>query len=259
MLRPTRRATIRYAVATASATALLALASAAPAFAHVTVNPDEAVAGERARLTFRVPTESDTASTVAVEVHFPEEAPVPSVSTAVVPGWSVEVTYRELDQPLDDGHGGQVTEVVEAITWTADDPSVGIPPGQFGEFTVSLGPLPDVDEIALPALQTYSDGEIVRWIDRPQPGVEPELPAPVLTLTAPGATSGGDTGTSDGVPGQPAAEGPATPAGESDAAASSSSGAGAWLGGAGLAAGLAGLVLGGVALARTRTAATRDG
>ncbi|HEY8453354.1 MAG: YcnI family protein [Micromonosporaceae bacterium] len=257
---PTRLAAARRVVATVGAAVALALASAAPAFAHVTVSPDgDAVAGERARLTFRVPTESDTASTVALQVHFPEEAPIPSVSTGVVPGWSVEVTYRTLDQPLDDGHGGQVTEAVETITWTADDPSAGVPPGQFGEFTVSLGPLPDVDEIALPALQTYSDGEIVRWIELPQPGVEPEFPAPVLTVTAPGAASDGDAGTSDGGAGEPAAGAPDAPAGDSGAAASSSSsGAGVWLGGAGLVAGLAGLVLGGLALARTRATAGRD-
>ncbi|HLV58111.1 MAG TPA: YcnI family protein [Natronosporangium sp.] len=256
---PTRPAAVRRVAATVGAVAALVLASAAPAFAHVTVNPDEAEAGHRARLTFRVPTESDTAATVALQVHFPQEAPVPSVSTGVVPGWSVEVTYRTLDQPLDDGHGGQVTEAVETITWTADDPSAGIPPGQFGEFTVSLGPLPDVDEIALPALQTYSDGEVVRWIELPQPGVEPQFPAPVLTVTAPGAASGGDTGTADGGAGEPAADGPDAPPGESAAAASSSSsGAGVWLGGAGLVAGLAGLVLGGLALARTRATAGRD-
>ena len=33
------------------------------------------------------------------------------------------------------------------------------------------------------ALQHYSDGETVRWIDEPQEGIELEHPAPVLRLT----------------------------------------------------------------------------
>jgi periplasmic copper chaperone A len=58
-----------------------------------------------------------------------------------------------------------------------------VKPGQFREFDVSLGPLPKTDRIVFKALQTYSDGDIVRWIDVPQDGqAEPEHPAPVLKL-----------------------------------------------------------------------------
>ncbi|HEX2772424.1 MAG TPA: DUF1775 domain-containing protein, partial [Micromonosporaceae bacterium] len=59
---------------------------AAPASAHVTVNPSEATQGGYARLAFRVPNESDTASTTKVEVVLPENAPVASVSTMPVTG-----------------------------------------------------------------------------------------------------------------------------------------------------------------------------
>ena len=47
---------------------------------------------------------------------------------------------------------------------------------------MSLGPLPTADQIVFKALQTYSDGEIVRWIDEAA-GAEAEHPAPVLKLT----------------------------------------------------------------------------
>ena len=40
-----------------------------------------------------------------------------------------------------------------------------------------------MDQIVFKALQTYSDGDIVRWIDEPADGVELEHPAPVLKLT----------------------------------------------------------------------------
>lgn len=245
MTHPAVRAIIRLGAAFGGMTLLGVVALAAPASAHVSVS-GEAVQGERARVDVRVPTESDTASTTAVEVHFPEEAPIASASVGAMPGWDVEVTYRTLDEPIDNGHGGQVTEVVEVITWTAT--GGGIPPGQFGEFPISLGPLPEVDQLAFPALQTYSDGEIVRWIELPQEGVELERPAPVLQVAAPGAGdgTGAETVAEDGngeAGGEPAA---------ADDAGSSSSGAATWLAVAGLVAGLGGLALGGVAFARTR-------
>jgi uncharacterized protein YcnI len=222
------------------------LVMATPAAAHVTVNPGDATQGERARVDFRVPNESDTETTVEVEVHFPEDPPISSVSVGKVPGWRAEITYRELAEPVEGGHGEQITEAVESIRWTAEDPEAEVGPGEFGEFPVGLGPLPHVDQLFFPTLQTYSDGEIVRWIEEPQAGSEPEFPAPSLALAAapespPDANGNGSAG------GEGEAEG-----GGQDSAAEDS-GAGTWLGLAGLAAGLAGLALGGIAFARTRT------
>jgi periplasmic copper chaperone A len=69
--------------------------------------------------------------------------------------------------------------VVSKITWTGGT----INPGEFQEFEVSAGPLPeDVDQVLFPSIQTYASGEVVRWIDEPVEGEEPEHPAPVLTL-----------------------------------------------------------------------------
>ena len=219
---------------------------AAPASAHVTVNPSEAQQGRFARLDFRVPNESDTESTTELQVHFPEEAPIPNVSVAPVPGWSVEVTRRTLDQPLDGGHGEQITEVVDFITWTADSDDASIGPGEFLEFPVSAGPMPEVDELYFRALQTYSDDAIVRWIELPTDGGEASFPAPGLRLVADGAAD--DAGDDPAAEGDPADEADQSAAGEQD----SGSGAGVWLGLAGLVAGLAGLAVGGMAFARTR-------
>lgn len=231
---------------TVAVAVVAALAVAVPASAHVTVNPDEAVQGERARVDFRVPNESETESTTEVEVHFRQEAPIGSVTVGKVPGWSAEVTYRTLDAPIEGGHGEQITEVVEVIAWTADDADAEIGPGEFLEFPVSLGPLPEVEQIAFPTLQTYSDGEVVRWIELPtEGGTEPANPAPVLTLAAASGSGGDGDGTAGGE-----TAGPSVEASDSDQDGSSS--AGVWLGLAGLVAGLAGLALGGVAFMRTR-------
>lgn len=242
------RTSARLATIAVAVTGVLAVA--VPASAHVTVNPSEAVRGERARLDFRVPNESDTESTTGVEVHFPEEAPIASVSVGKVPGWTAEIGYRTLDTPIEGGHGEQITEVVEVITWTAGDESAGIGPGEFIEFPVSLGALPEVEQIAFPTLQTYSDGEVVHWIELPSDGsTEPENPAPVLSLTAGDASGQDGNGSADGQ-----TEAPSVEAGGSDSESDSDggSGAGVWLGLAGLVAGVGGLALGGVAFARTR-------
>ncbi|MET7951354.1 YcnI family protein [Micromonospora sp. NPDC005324] len=237
MTRFRRTATAAAALAfTAAATAVLGFAG--PASAHVTVNPKEATQGGYARVAFRVPNESDTASTTKLEVVLPENAPVGSVSTMPVPGWTVTTEKRKVDPPIE-VHGSQLTEAVSKITWTASG-DAGVKPGQFQEFPVSMGPLPQVDSMIFKTLQTYSDGNISRWIDDPAPGAEePEHPAPVLTLAAAAAPSGSAT---------PAAA-VASPDDDDD---DDGNGLAVGLGVAGLVAGLAGLVLGGLAFARTR-------
>ncbi|HEY8471196.1 MAG TPA: YcnI family protein [Natronosporangium sp.] len=237
-------------LATVAVAAVAVLAIAVPASAHVTVNPNEGVQGERARVDFRVPNESDTESTVGVEVHFPEEAPIASVSVGKVPGWTAEVTYRTLDTPLEGGHGEQITEVVESINWTADNDDAAIGPGEFLEFPVSLGPLPEVEEIAFPTLQTYSDGEVVRWIELPGEGTEPQNPAPVMSLAAADGAADDGNGSAGGEAEEPATDPGSEQAAEDDSDSGSSTGI--WLGLAGLVAGLAGLVLGGLAFQRSR-------
>ena len=163
----------------AAAGAALVLASGS-ALAHVTVNPRETAGGGYAKLAFRVPNERDNAGTTKLEITFPTEHPFASVSVRPQPGWSYAVEKRKLDTPIDN-HGTQLSEVVSKITWTGGV----IKPGEFNEFEVSVGRLPtDVDAITFKALQTYENGEIVRWIEEAAPGAaEPERPAPVLKLT----------------------------------------------------------------------------
>ncbi|MEU5907861.1 YcnI family protein [Micromonospora sp. NPDC047467] len=238
MTRLRRTASAATALAFAAvATAVLGFAG--PASAHVTVNPKEATQGGYARVAFRVPNESDTASTTKLEVVLPENAPVGSVSTMPVPGWTVAVEKRKVDPPIE-VHGSPITEAVSKLTWTATG-DAGIKPGQFQEFGVSMGPLPQVESMVFKTLQTYSDGNISRWIDEPVAGgEEPDHPAPVLTLTAASAPAGSAAPTAPAV---------ALPDDDDD---EDGNGLAVGLGVAGLVAGLAGLVLGGLAFARTR-------
>jgi uncharacterized protein YcnI len=227
---------LKRSAAVAGMVAAFTLALAVPASAHVTVNPNTAVQGGYAKLTFRVPNESDTASTTKVEVNLPAETPFASVSLKPVAGWTMAPVKSKLAKPIE-AHGTQLTEAVTKITWTAVG-DAAIKPGQFQEFDVSVGPLPEVPQVVFKALQTYSDGNVVRWIDEPTTdGTEPEKPAPVLKLTAAGATN---TAAASSAAPSVIAEAPA----EEDGAVS-------WAGVAGIGLGLAALVLGLLAYRRS--------
>jgi periplasmic copper chaperone A len=212
-----------------------------PAFAHVTAQPGTAEQGGYTVITFRVPNESTTAGTTKLQVNLPVDHPITSARTTPQPGWTAEVTKGTLPAPVD-VNGTQVTEAVTAVTWTAQ-PGTRIGPGQYVDFPLSVGPLPTgVDEIALPAVQTYDDGKVVAWDQPTVAGAEePEHPAPTVALTAStgghghdaaAATSGGSTSTTD------------TTA--------------RWLGGIGLLLGALGLGLGAGALLRGRKSGSEE-
>jgi uncharacterized protein len=170
------------AVGAVAGTAVLVLSS--PAFAHVTVQPEGTAAkGGYAVVDFKVPNERDNASTTKLEVAFPTDHPLASVMPEPVDGWNIKVTKSKLDKPIDN-HGEKLDEAVTKVTWTAD--GKGIEPGYFQKFPVSIGALPeDADQLVFKALQTYSNKEVVRWIEVPQKGQEePDNPAPVLELSA---------------------------------------------------------------------------
>ena len=156
--------------------------SAGTAVAHVSVKPASAPKGGSEILSFSVPNEKDDANTVQVEVDIPTKYPIASVSVQPMPGWTITTEKTKLAKPAktDDG---EVTEAVSKVTWVATDG--GLEPGQFDLFTISAGPFPTKpNKIVFKALQTYSDGEVVRWIQATVKGApEPEFPAPTLTLT----------------------------------------------------------------------------
>ena len=234
-MRSFRRAAV---CAVGAAVAVVVLASAASA--HVVVTPSSAPAGSFQELTFRVPNEQDNATTVKLTVAFPADPAIPSVAVRPVAGWSSQVATKKLAKPIktDDG---EVSEYVSEVTWTAE-PGQGIAAGQYQNFDVSAGPLPETPTLVFKALQTYSNGDVVRWIEQSAPGQpEPENPAPTLQVTAASATA------------PAAAESPAPAAAPSGGSSSSSSDSTAVaLGVAGVVVAAAALALGGVAFARTR-------
>jgi uncharacterized protein YcnI len=170
-MRSIRRAYKRALITTATTGAAMSIAllsGAAPAWAHVHVDADDAAPGSSAVLTFRVPGESETgALTTQFSVALPNVA---SARAEVMPGWT-----SRLDRNAAAG-------TVSSVTWSAA-PSVGISPDQFALFRISVT-LPNQPSVSFPATQTYSDGKVVRWDQPPLPGGgEPEYPVPELDLS----------------------------------------------------------------------------
>ncbi|MGW1770598.1 YcnI family copper-binding membrane protein [Streptomyces sp. NPDC002104] len=170
---------VSFAAALAAGSVLLLSGTA---FAHVGVQPiGEAAKGGYATLNFKVPNERDNAATTQLEVNFPVDQPLTSVMPQDIPGWTSTVEKTKLDKPLT-VHGKQVNEVVTKVTWTGGK----IETGKFQQFPVSVGKLPEnADQMVFKAIQTYDNGEVVRWIEESKEGAaEPQNPAPVLKLTA---------------------------------------------------------------------------
>jgi uncharacterized protein len=234
----------------AAATAAVGL-TALPALAHVTVSSPGATQGSFGVLTFRMPNEMDNANATELKVQLPADQPLASVAVKPEPGWAYTVTRAKLPQPITDDDGNQVTDYVSVIDWKAT--AGGIKPGEYEDFDLSVGPLPKADSMTFKAIQVYSNGQTVSWIDVPAAGSteEPEHPAPTLKLAAAGTAAGAPAAGSTTAP----APAPAAAASGDDASKGSVTGAYV-VGGIGLVAGLAALAL---ALTGRRRRATVEG
>lgn len=214
-------------------TVAAALLFASVAAAHVTLNPNEWEAGGFARFAVRVPNERDNADTIEVTVRFPQS--IISASFQPKPGWQRSIEMEPLDEPVEE-EGEQITEHIASVTWTGGK----IAPGEFEEFGVSFQvPETPGEDLVLPAIQTYSNGEVVRWIGAP----DSDTPAPIVSVTEPAEEEGGQPAAS---PQPPAASGGAS--GSEDEGTSGLAVVALIVGIAALAAGL-----GALALAWTRT------
>lgn len=143
--------TARLRTLTVAALTGAVLLLAAPAFAHVGVEVDNARPGATATYTVSVPNESETATTDRIEVQIPEGVQVQDVRPGR--GWTMRV---------DDG-----VLVIEGGT---------IDPGEERDFRFTATNPAEQGEVAFPAIQLYSDGEEVRWVgeegsDKPAPTV----------------------------------------------------------------------------------------
>jgi uncharacterized protein YcnI len=175
----------RLAVAALAGVAVT-LACPAVAAAHVSATPDTIAPGEPATIAFRVPNERDDATVVRLEVLFPAQPAITSATPGSLPGWKIGVREQLAAAGGGDGMAGKP---VASIVWEGGT----VPAGTFQEFPVRIGALPAAGTLTFQALQTYSDGQVVRWADPARPGEpEPEHPAPVVTVAAAVVTEASD-------------------------------------------------------------------
>lgn len=223
----------RIALPAVGAAGALAL-SVVPAAAHVTVTPSTTAAGSYAVLTFSAGHGCDGSPTTTIAIDLPEEIYV--VTPTRNPFWTVEKVMQQLDEPITDAHGNEITERVDQVVYAARTP---LPDGTRDTFELSLQ-LPDAegDTFAFPVVQTCEQGENP-WIETAADGQDPEeleFPAPLVTVTAAVAEGHGDE----------TEEEPAATEDEADG--------GNGLALAGLGTGILGVLIGGLALARSRKA-----
>ena len=206
--------------------------AAGAASAHVTVTPSTTASGAYSVLTFSNGHGCEGSPTTRISISIPDG--IFAVTPTRHADYTIEKVMEALDEPVDDGHGGQYTERVAEVVYTATTP---LPDGYRDAFELQLK-LPEGnvgDELAFPTIQTCETGETA-WIDETVEGEpEPDAPAPAFTLTA--ATDDGH--------GTAAATEPAAAASDE-----SEPGAGA-VGWIALALGASGLLLGGAAFVRS--------
>jgi uncharacterized protein YcnI len=148
----------------AVAAGVAVLATAAPASAHVTLQPAASRPAELQRYTVYVPTERKAATT-GVRVRVP--AGVDFALVEPVPGWTATVVRQ----------GDRIAE----LRWSGGR----VAPDQYAELHfIARNPV-RAGTVTWPALQTYADGKVARWIgspdsDEPAPRVGVSESAPVV-------------------------------------------------------------------------------
>ena len=217
-----------------AATALAAMTLPANALGHVSLHPNTLPASSSPTLNVRVPNEETSANVVKVDMQIPPG--FLDVSTQLPAGWKATVLKRKLATPVKTDTG-TITEEVSEVIWSAPK-AAGIPPGSFLQFPISTA-IPDGDAgqtLTFKVIQTYSNGDVVRWIEAPNSMMHP---APTINITAAGGVLLDVAGTEAGPGPVPASA--SAPATKPPAAAAPAKGASKGLG-------IAALVVGALAL-----------
>ena len=172
-----------------------------------------------------------------------------------MPGWKVQLVKTKLAKPIQTDDGPVTEEVSEAIFTAAK--GGGTPPGYIENFPVAFSvPGKSGDTLTFKTVQTYSNGQVVRWIGTP----DADQPAPTVNVgPEDGATYdiAGDAGPPAGQIAPTAATSKATGVPASRTVVTKSSGASKGLAVTSLVIGTLGLIAGIAALAMTRRVRAR--
>jgi uncharacterized protein len=220
----------------------------ASAQAHISLHPNTIPAGAFATLDVRVPGEADGAYVKKVDVLFPHG--FTGVDYENVAGWSVKVIESKLATPIKEDSETIDTQVSQ-IVWTWTGPLGKVNNGQFINFPLSLAIPEDAagKSLEFRTVQTYSNGEVVRWIE---PALDADHPSPRINVTAKGGAIEDVAGDEAGPRAGQTAGSPAASSTAPAVVKSSSSGASKGLGIVALILGALGLIVGLAALVASR-------
>jgi uncharacterized protein YcnI len=150
------------------------------AFAHITLETQEAAVGSTYKAVLRVPHGCDGKATIAVRVQIPEG--VIGVKPMPKPGWTLQVKNGKYEKSYQ-LYGEAVTSGVKEVDWSG-----GSLPDEFYDEFVFRGTLaadlPVGQKIYFPVVQEC-DGATTCWIEIPAAGQDEDAledPAPGLNL-----------------------------------------------------------------------------
>lgn len=147
---------------------------AAPsAFAHITLENQQAAVGSYYKAVFKVPHGCKGSATVKIRVQIP--AGVISVKPQPKAGWKLEVVEGSYAKTYT-LHGAQVASGVREVSWTGN-----LPDAYYDEFLFQAylsADLPAGTVVHFPVVQECEKG-VSRWIDTKD---QSENPAPKLTI-----------------------------------------------------------------------------
>lgn len=246
-MTPSVRRILGTAGASGVASLALLYATTGVAAAHVGVSGTSTAAGSSTVLTFSSGHGCSGSPTNRFAIQIPSG--INSATPTQLAGWHVEKVMQNLDTPITGSHGNQITQRVDQIVYTAQEP---LPDGVRVAFEISVQLPAEAADAPLyfPTIQQCVEGSN-DWIQIPSAGQNPddlESPAPALQVTA--ATGNGAHGASGND-----AHGTTTAAGDQQqptAAAPAPSNSATALSIVALIVGIVGVALGGGALLKIR-------
>ncbi|MDQ8697433.1 DUF1775 domain-containing protein [Hyphomicrobium sp. LHD-15] len=171
---------------------LVFIASAAPAFAHVSLERGEAQGGASYKAVLKIPHGCDGSPTQTVRVEIPEGfigvKPMPK------PGWKLETVRGPYAKSYAFYHGKSLTEGVKQITWSGGE----LADEHYDEFVASGFLAKELEpgaSLYFKVTQVCPKGEL-RWVEVPAEGQNPhDLEAPAALLKIASDETGAAPGT----------------------------------------------------------------
>lgn len=146
---------------------------ASPAFAHITLDNQQAVVGSYYKAVFKVPHGCKGSPTTRIRVQIPPG--VISVKPQPKAGWKLALVQGKYARSYA-LHGAQVTSGVREVSWSGN-----LPDNYYDEFMFQAyltSDLPAGTVVRFPVVQECEKG-VSRWIET---GDQSEQPAPRLTI-----------------------------------------------------------------------------